>query len=526
MSQSSVAAARKPAKKAPAKRAAQKTTAKPRKTARKKPKWLVGPTPQDILNPASFRPEPKAPEAPSICDTARLKHVIANPALYEVAAAVFPPKARKGPGRPAHYPTYIYLIYLAAIAIYDSSRHTQSTFQEPDMWKIVRTEIRRFLGDEEADALPENGPSLHQWNDFYRKKLRPAVHEFREASRDAWIRQAIAHGLLSEKRKRGDWLRPHRSQTINGDGTVVRPPSDQTEEFTDDEKTGERRRHRVDHDAGIQMEGGDRIVYGKKIVSFSVRQEATCHSRFILNADSARHRSPEEDPERDEEASAALRLAHEILDRAPGVIAASFDTAWRGKHRAPLIRRGLIVFTRQHDGINPHPLAKYQCRCKKQCECQYEKCTHDVYAAVGRSCERQITVDGKTIYNPLPVREFIARYGKKGWRFYHQIEIPCRNGPHTELIPVYETEDDRAIDPRTKRKRFNRTEHLRQIPPGTHHGDRLLGFREDSESSNSSLDYSHRDRRVPMYGAEGALLGYLGYAWVNNSIALATAATP
>ncbi|MFF8923426.1 hypothetical protein ACPCK9_25610 [Streptomyces koyangensis] len=522
MSAPSAAPARKTVKKA-----AKKVAKDARKiTGKKKPDWILGPTPEDILSPATFRPEPKTPEAPSICDTTRLKHVIANPALYEVAATVFPPKTRKGPGRPAHYPAYIYLIYLAAISIYDSSRHTQSTFYEPDNWKIIRTEIRRFLGDEEADALPENGPSLYQWNDFYRKKFRPSVHEFRKASRDAWIRQAIAHGLLSEGRRRGDRLRPHRSQTINGDGTVVRPPSDQTEEFTDDEKTGERRRHRVDHDAGIQMEGGDRAVYGKKIVSFSVRQEARCHSRFILNVDSARHRPPEEDPERDEEASVALRLTHEILDRAPGVIAASFDTAWRGKHRAPLIRRGLIVFTRQHDGIKPHPLAKYKCKCKNECECQYEKCTHDVYAAAGRSCERQITVEGKTMYNPLPVREFIAREGKTGWRFYHRVEIPCRNGSHTELIPVYETQEDSAIDPRTKRKRFNRTEHLRQIPPGTHHGDRLLGFREDSESSNSSLDYSHRDKRVPMYGAEGALLGYLGYAWVNNSVALSTASNP
>jgi hypothetical protein len=78
--------------------------------------------------------------------------------------------------------------------------------------------------------------------------------------------------------------------------------------------------------------------------------------------------------------------------------------------------------------------------------------------------------------------------------------------PHTELIAVYETEEDCAIDTRTKRMKFNRTEHLRQIPPDTHYGDRLLGMRQDSESSNSTLDYSHWEKRIPMYGAEGALL--------------------
>ncbi|WP_143166537.1 hypothetical protein [Streptomyces atratus] len=68
-------------------------------------------------------------------------------------------------------------------------------------------------------------------------------------------------------------------------------------------------------------------------------------SRIILNADGARHRSPEEDPDRKEEASTALRLAHEILDRAPGVVAAVLDTAWRGTHRARLVARGIAVGT-------------------------------------------------------------------------------------------------------------------------------------------------------------------------------------
>ncbi|MGW3956997.1 hypothetical protein ACWEKM_40295, partial [Streptomyces sp. NPDC004752] len=255
-----------------------------------------------------------------------------------------------------------------------------------------------------------------------------SVHKFREECRDAWIRHAIGQGLLSEKRKRGDRFRPHRSQVSNGDGTVVRPPSDKTEEHTEDKKTGEIRYHRVDQDAGIQMEGDDNIVYGKKIVAFSVRQEAKCHSRFILNADNAHHRSPEQ-VEREEEAATAVHLTHEILDRAPGVIAASYDTAWRGKHRAPLIRRGLIVFTRQHGGIKPYPLTEYECKCKNKCKCPYENCTHDVYAAIGRSRERQITVDGKTMYTPLPVRELLTREGNQAGASTTPSKSPAVTGP-------------------------------------------------------------------------------------------------
>ncbi|MFF3913093.1 hypothetical protein ACFYZB_06315 [Streptomyces sp. NPDC001852] len=68
--------------------------------------------------------------------------------------------------------------------------------------------------------------------------------------------------------------------------------------------------------------------------------------------------------------------------------------------------------------------------------------------------------------------------------------------------------------------RFNRTEHLRIIPPGTEAGERLIGFRQDSESGFSTLDEAHRLRRIPAYGADGALLIYIGYAWAKNSVAL------
>jgi hypothetical protein len=85
---------------------------------------------------------------------------------------------------------------------------------------------------------------------------------------------------------------------------------------------------------------------------------------------------------------------------------------------------------------------------------------------------------------------------------------------------VYESREDQALDPRTKRRKFNRTEHLRIIPPGTEAGDRLIGFRQDSESGFSTLDETYRLRRIPAYGADGALLIYIGYAWAKNSVAL------
>ncbi|MGW7362055.1 hypothetical protein ACWGI8_01195 [Streptomyces sp. NPDC054841] len=164
-------------------------------------------------------------------------------------------------------------------------------------------------------------------------------------------------------------------------------------------------------------------------------------------------------------------------------------------HRAPLIAEGLLVFTTQHSGCTPQPVQRYQ----------DGPCTHDLYVAEARICERRITVDGQTHYTPLRVEELECRAGKRT-RFYHRLTIPCAVKPHTVRIRVDETEEDRQMDPVSKRQRFNRTEHLRQVPPDTPAGKRLKGFRQDSESQHSRFDQSYPHKRVPAYGADAALL--------------------
>ncbi|MGW0207523.1 hypothetical protein ACWDZ8_17520 [Streptomyces sp. NPDC003233] len=479
---------------------------KPKPRTKKKPDYVMGPTPKDVF---SFsRPEPPGPSARPLPALERLELLVANPDLYDVADKVYPGRAPGTPGRRPAYSPFVYLILLASISIFDTAEMACANFQHEHMWKIVREGVRQHRGDAAADGLPETGPQRHHWHDF-RPRMLDALQDLREASRDAWINQALAQGMLAKKR-RGTLVRPHRSQVITGDGTVVRPASDQTEEFTIDERTGVPRRHRIDPDATIQLEGGDREIYGNKLVSFSVRDECSPHSRIILNTDTARHQSKELDPDRQEEARVAVRLAMEIRTRAPGDHTLVYDKAWRGMHRSQLIRAGFLVFTRQYDGLRPQPLKKYR----------YEAtgCTHDVYAAEGRACERLITVEGKTLHTPIPVREIEYRNGGES-RFYHVLEVHCGNGPHVERIPVYETQEDRSLDPRTKRMRFNRTEHLRIIPPDTEAGERLIGFRRDS-AGFSTLDETHRLRRIPAHGADGALLIYIGYAWAKNSVAL------
>ncbi|NED11810.1 hypothetical protein G3I33_09930 [Streptomyces sp. SID9124] len=322
------------------------------------------------------------------------------------------------------------------------------------------------------------------------------------------MQQALDQGVAA-KRTRGSWIYPEREQVLHGDATVACPPSDHTETETHDKETGEIRTHRVDPDASHTTEGGGRKVYGNKFLSFAVRTANSPHSRIILALESVRHKARKHDPHREDEGKAAVRIVKKI----PGLRAVTYDTALRGVHRAPLIAEGLVVFTPRHNGLEPHPLQKYE---DKDSPCN----GHNLYVAAGRICERHITVDGETHYAPLPVEELECRHAA-ATRFYHRLEIPCNRGNHYLRIRVDETKEDREIDPSTKKARFNRTEHLRQIPPDTPAGRRLKGFRQDSESQHSRFDQSYPHKRVPAYGAHAALLIYIGFAWVSNSIARA-----
>ncbi|MGY0067988.1 hypothetical protein ACWZEH_14395 [Streptomyces sp. QTS137] len=115
--------------------------------------------------------------------------------------------------------------------------------------------------------------------------------------------------------------------------------------------------------------------------------------------------------------------------------------------------------------------------------------------------------------------EELERRESKRTRFHHRLTIPCRVKNHTLRIRVDEPPEDPETGPSTKRQRFNRTEHLRQIPPDTHAGRRPKGFRQDSEPPPSRFDQSHPHKRVPAYGANAALLICIGYAWLSNSVA-------
>ncbi|WP_432001867.1 hypothetical protein [Streptomyces sioyaensis] len=475
-----------------------------RKATKKTPDYVMGTIPDDTFGAATDPLPPKGPEAPPLTISKRFEHLLDNPDLYAAVSAL-PSPSRVG--RPAIHPPIAYLVFLCSISLFDSARATASHFEEERWWDVVCRGVRTHMGNEAADALQPTGPTRGQWNYFFHTKLKPAFASVRDISRDLWIQQALDHGMMKETGKRVSRSYPERHQVIHADATVACPPSSQRHRKSVNKVTGEIRHHRVDADASNTVEGGGTTVYGNKFLSAAVRLANTPHSRVILGIESIRHKSAKRDPIRDDEGTAFIKLARRILTHAPGLRAITYDNALRGVHRAPLIADGLVVFTTQHGGLAPESLNRYE----------YDECRHDLYVAEGRVCERRITVDGVTHYTPLPVEELECRKGKRV-RYYHRVTIQCPMDIHTEHIRVDETEEDRQIDPSTGRQRFNRTEHLRQVPPDTHAGRRLKGFRQDSESQHSRFDQSYPHKRVPAYGANAALLIYIGYAWLSNSV--------
>jgi hypothetical protein len=290
--------------------------------AKKPPPYVYGPIPDDTFGAKSDPPVPHGPQAPHLIPDRRFAYLVNNPDLY-AAADVLP--GPKPVGRRPHYPPIVYLIFLCSISVFGSARATAAHFQDEDWWNRVRSAIRAHVGDEAADVLRPTGPTRSNWNHFQRH-LKPAHDEIRSISSDLWVEQALAHGMLCETGKRTSRVRPERQQVLHGDATVAKPPSGHSEHETVDERTGEIRRHRVDEDAGITIEGGGNAVYGNKFLSTAVRLAATPHSRVILALESIRHKSPAEDPERESEGIALVAMVKRILTRARGAKAA--PTTW------------------------------------------------------------------------------------------------------------------------------------------------------------------------------------------------------
>ncbi|MBR7828140.1 hypothetical protein KDK95_17620 [Actinospica sp. MGRD01-02] len=460
--------------------------------------------PADIFGDAPPRPPggkkeqtatAKANAKQSVIVLARVRAVVNDPAIYALAAQL-PEKEAGSPGRPADFPLYIYLLYNALTAVFQSARATEAHLADPTYWSLVREGVAQCLDQAAADALPETGPTRNQWL-YNRKKLVDHLPALLDAFRERALAQALSQGLLDPNAPRS-WSAPGQTQLVVGDGTIPKSPTKAQKPTSIDERTGELRHHRVDPGAGLHSEGGDENtkVWGPKFVFLSSRSPHY-HERVVLDLRYQRPRHP------GGEAALAVDSAVRLAGFAPGMLGVVWDGALRGVHRNSLAKAGLLAINKQHRGAKPEKITALR----------GPACYHDLYAADGRVTERTLTEDGTAEYRPIPVTRVERRESSDSCRWYHVLAIPCYRGvTHIHRVRLDQNEED------TKRA-FNTAEHLRQIPPGTATFDRLYGHRPDSESLNALLDTTWRHKRIIAYGADRQTLAVLAFAQTQNAIA-------
>lgn len=211
-----------------------------------------------------------------------LEALIANPALYELAAVIPAPDAAAG-GRPRIYPTFMILLYETLVTVYGSARQVEAELSHPDVWGFVRRKIAELHPE---IALPTEPMRRHHYLYARNRYLAdPSVFErLAELHRRVAARQAKEIGLLDPDGA-GSFTHPDSTRLIYGDGKVITPlyrakPGDQSV----DKRTGEIKPKRFEPDAALHFEGTGETAWGTKFVLVAARGPAE-HSRMILDVE-------------------------------------------------------------------------------------------------------------------------------------------------------------------------------------------------------------------------------------------------
>jgi len=137
-----------------------------------------------------------------------------------------------------------------------------------------------------------------------------------------------------------------------------------------------------------------------------------------------------------------------------------------------------------------------------------------IYAHGGAACLVQVDDRGEPQYVPLRRIRTQRLSGVGGFRFHNQYEVPDRMGGGQISLRLHNTAGE-------AKRRFNRAENLRAIPPADPDFDRLYARRNDAESINRHIEdtlYLGRAHSVGHLAQEADLLGF---ALLVNSLTLA-----
>ena len=313
----------------------------------------------------------------------------------------------------------------------------------------------------------------------------------------------------------GSWTHPDLSRMLYADGKVVTPlfrakPGDKRIDKT----TGEVHYPRVETDAGFHVEGTGEMVWGTKFVIIAARHPEP-HSRFILDVACVETSGAE--------AATALDRFVGLAPLVPGAQGVVYDTAFRGVHHQRLMRDlGWVSVNRvtANAGSRKRP-AKDRKRVEKTVYVETKTIrTPDGEQQVrlisqgGRIGLGEVTESGKPVFVPLDRIRTHRNTDKRGtYRWYNDYRLPEHLGGGVVTVRLHANAED------AKRK-FNRAENVRQIPPGDPDFEVLYRRRNDAESINRHLDDTLWLRRAHSVGNRRQLLNMITYTLGVNALSM------
>jgi len=447
----------------------------------------------------------------------RVEALVANPELYALADEVPDPDPARG-GRPRRYPAFMWVLYDALLSVYGSGRQVEAELSHPLVWAHLRCLVKTRFPEKPDRWLPvEPMRRCHYLYGRGRYLTDPIILDRLAAvHREQAVAQAGQLGLLRADGP-GSWTHPDLSRMLYADGKVVTPlfkahPGDTKV----DKVTGELRPRRSEPDAGLHFEGTGETAWGTKWVMVAVRSPAI-HGRVILDVDWV--------PSPGGEAATAMDCFGRLAPLYPGVQGVIYDTALRGVHHQRLLRDlGWLPVNRVTAAIasEPKPRRKGGRRVEKSAFIEDRTVTLadsttqtvSLFARGGAVGIGQLTDTGELHFTELARTRTHRAVDKTGrlFRWYNDYRLPDHLGAGTITIRLHANADD-------QRRRFNRTENIRPIPPTDPDFGRLYPRRSDAESINRALDDTLWLRRAHSVGHRRQHLNLITHALVVNSLA-------
>lgn len=462
-----------------------------------------------------------------------MESILTNEHTFTLADAAPAPEPSRG-GRPREYPTFLVLL-IDAMANGDlgfqSVRKVMDTLSTDLIWNHARHVLEAAYPNDPSRRLPAKPPSRTWFHKRLKAGVLDSLNDLRAALTDTGIVTARELGLLDPDGP-GSYANPHRSRVIVADGKVIETlnkvtPGDTRKVEIEDPNTGEvsieERIRRCDPDVKFYVDGTGANVLGHKFWHAEVRHEDFNHSRVVLAVDHV----PGEKDEQNSENHIAVRNLLALSTRVPGATAVALDDCLGGEEKAELQRRtGWIVSS----PVTAKRVDKSTGeRVEKTAKVELRKVTFEdghteeieLWANGGWVALEVLTAEGTSVLANLRWLDTFNRKNDDGtYRCYVKYGITSGDG---QVIATVTTRTDTNKNDRVgaRNRHLNRSELIRQLPPGHPTYKRLKGYRaSDSEGINSGIDAGLYLQRARSLGAGPQLFNLLTRAHALNSIAL------